>query len=331
VTPVDRRAPSIRLRLQLGRLRALADGLAVLCWPGSRTSPAVEIAPYPKIFVVGCPRSGTTWVQKLLQCHPEVVGSEESHAVKRLSRAVDAGRDPRGWARLFFGLERDHALRKRVGLAYWVERGDLRRYARQALRSTKTRDERLRFLVTAVFDGFVARQGVHDPVLVEKTPLHIRYAEELLRWYPEARIVEVVRDGRDVCASMRRLPPEITFAPRGLDEQIGMWVTNVERGNALAADPRNATRVIRVHYERLRSDPEVELARLFGFVELDASDAFIEKVLGELEFSRAKDAGRGLHMHSGVVGSWREVFSEDEVEVLRGRLSPLLDQLGYTW
>jgi hypothetical protein len=309
----------------------MADGLAVVCWPAPRRSAGVQIATYPKIFVVGCPRSGTTWVQKLLQCHPEVVGSEESHAVKRLSRAVDAGRDPRGWARLFFGLERDHVLRKRVGLAHWVDRGDLRRYAREALRSTTNRDERLRFLVTAVFDGFVARQGVADPVLVEKTPLHIRYAEQLLRWYPEAKIVEVVRDGRDVCASMRRLPPEITFAPRALDEQIAMWVTNVERGNELIADPDNATRVIRVQYERLRSDPEVELARLFEFVDLDASAAFIEKVLGELEFSRAKDAGRGLHMHSGVVGSWREVFSTDEAEILRGRVGPVLEQLGYPW
>jgi hypothetical protein len=110
-----------------------------------------------------------------------------------------------------------------------------------------------------------------------------------------------------------------------------MWVTNVERGNELIADPDNATRVIRVQYERLRSDPEVELARLFEFVDLDASAAFIEKVLGELEFSRAKDAGRGLHMHSGVVGSWREVFSTDEAEILRGRVGPVLEQLGYPW
>src|SRR5277367_1815524 len=31
------------------------------------------------VFVVGAPRSGTTWVQRILLAHPQICGGQESH------------------------------------------------------------------------------------------------------------------------------------------------------------------------------------------------------------------------------------------------------------
>jgi hypothetical protein len=270
-------------------------------------------------------------VQHLLQSHRQVVGTEESHAVKRLGRVAEAGRNPLAWARLFYGLDRDRVLGRPVGLGFWVDRRDLLRISRAAVATRRSADDRHRFLVTAVLDGFVARQGMPEPVLVEKTPFHIKYAADLLRWYPEAQVVEVVRDGRDVCASMRRLPPDITFAPPTLELQLRMWVRAIERGIALEDLPDAGTRVIRVNYERLRADPKHELTRLFEFLSLDASPEFVSRVVDELEFDRAKASGRGLHMHSGVVGSWRTVFDDDEVRLLERIGRRTLERAGYTW
>jgi hypothetical protein len=318
-------------RLAVARARAAIDGASIAAWP-KRLAPEVpRLPPYPKIFVVGCPRSGTTWVQHLIQSHQQVVGTEESHAVKRLGRAAEGGRDPRAWARLLYGLDRDDVLERPVGLGYWVDRPALVRIGRAAVHQTGSVDDRHRFLVTAVLDGFVARQARTDPVLVEKTPFHIKYAADLLRWYPESKVVEVVRDGRDVCASMRRLPPDITFAPPSLELQLRMWVRAIERGIALEELPDASSRVIRVHYERLRADPKHELTRLFAFLGLDASTDFVRTVVEELEFSNAKASGRGLHMHSGVVGSWRTVFDEREARLLERIGRRTLERAGYAW
>src|SRR6516165_11765180 len=37
----------------------------------------------PYVFIVGCPRSGTTLLQRLLDCHPQVAVTPETHWIPR--------------------------------------------------------------------------------------------------------------------------------------------------------------------------------------------------------------------------------------------------------
>ena len=46
----------------------------------SRSSVLPTAPEYPKIFVVGCGRSGTSWVQGIIAAHPRVITTQESHA-----------------------------------------------------------------------------------------------------------------------------------------------------------------------------------------------------------------------------------------------------------
>ena len=46
----------------------------------------------------------------------------------------------------------------------------------------------------------------HKPRAGEKSILHVLYAQELLDWYPGAKVLGILRDGRDVVASMMRPP-----------------------------------------------------------------------------------------------------------------------------
>ncbi len=55
----------------------------------SDRDPSAPLSVFP--FVVGCPRSGTTLLQTMLDCHPDLAVPPESHFIPRLGRRFADG------------------------------------------------------------------------------------------------------------------------------------------------------------------------------------------------------------------------------------------------
>jgi len=210
---------------EVARLRARAaawrrHGRARDAWP---------LAPsYRKVFIVGCPRSGTTWIRRLLAHHPRVISGPESHAYPQvLGTFTDLGlRGAAGWRRVLDRYRRGDQRDLAVGLHHWVDRPTLHRFITAALADSERSDEEAATrVVQAIFDAYLlARGGTADHILLEKTPDHVFWADRILRHDPEARVVEVLRDGRDVCVSLQMRARTQQWPPRPRSDQIDMWV-----------------------------------------------------------------------------------------------------------
>src|SRR5438093_9844524 len=48
----------------------------------------------PYLFVVGCPRSGTTLLQRMLDGHPQLAVANDTHFIPKAIGQVDPGVDP---------------------------------------------------------------------------------------------------------------------------------------------------------------------------------------------------------------------------------------------
>jgi len=277
------------------------------------------------VFVAGCPRSGTTWVSLMLQHHDEVVGTSESHALAATDPVRRHGAaSPSAWAALFRRADTSPAY----GLLAYVDRATLLRLAVAAARAAATGTEAADLLVSAVFDHYVrARPGGAGRVLVEKTPAHLLRARHLLGLFPSARMIEVVRDGRDVCASMAALAPQARWVRRDRVEQIRTWVSYLEEGERLGADPAIAPRLLRVRYEDLRSDPAAGLTGLLGFAGLAAGEARLRQILDATDLDRhgAGALGRGR----GRVGGWRDHLDGEEAALFWELAGPVATRAGY--
>jgi hypothetical protein len=198
------------------------------------------------VFVVGCPRSGTTWVQRLLSCHPQVHTGQESNLFSDFIGAFI-----RKWNK---GL----ALRERggVGLAcYFTE--------------TEMVDV-LRGLMCTVLRRMLQplRPG---ELFVEKTPDHARYLPEIARFLPAARIIHVLRDPRDVVASLlaasRTWAQASGWAPRHARDAAMLWtqIVGSVRKYSATADPK---KFLELRYEELYEQPLAVLARTRDFIGL---------------------------------------------------------------
>jgi hypothetical protein len=160
---------------------------------------------------------------------------------------------------------------------------------------------------------------------LEKTPRHLLMTDLLRRLWPEARIVRIVRDPRDVALSLAGLP----FARESVVGNL-VRIDQDDRASRdrIAADPLAMT----LRYEDLVSQPERELRRICGFVgeayEIDMLDVRTSAtaVAAEHEWWKASVSGP---LTTASVGRWRREMSADAQRFAGLHLSGFLRQHGY--
>lgn len=171
-------------------------------------------------------------------------------------------------------------------------------------------------------------------VLVEKTPRHIEVLDRVRKVAPETKMMLMVRDGRDVSASLFK-----RFANE--EDSVGRWITANEVVRAAESDPNVAI----IRYEDLIVQPEAELRRLCEFVGIEYSPQMMEyhkeKRLwfGTKKLEKGSDADGEKHnnLRTWQVnqpifdgrGKWKKVFSEVPETLVNGRGRELMDHFGY--
>ncbi len=318
------------LALGLGVATVVA-GLVTRLATGRRSERArPAVPPHPTIFVVGCPRSGTTWVADILGRHPAVIRGPESHVVPSVHHAigVHGRRNPVAWARLFYAVL--GARRQRVvGLHHYVGARELFRIGCRVTADARDDGEACVQTAREILDTFFARErGTTATVLVEKTPAHVLHVDELFMAFPEARVVVVLRDGRDVCVSMALRNQQRPVFPTTTEGRIRWWMRSVEAGRAAAADPRWCDRVTTVRYEALKADPVGETTRLFDAVDLPADAALVDETVERHDIAHYP-RGAGEFRHRGEVGTWSEYFDAEDERVFRELAGELFEASGY--
>jgi hypothetical protein len=285
----------------------------------------------PAPFIVCHPRSGSTLLRLMLDSHPDVAIPPETHFCRLFdTRAVEGPLS--GWNRQIihaaitrsprwsdFGLDADELGRHFAGVPDGVPAGRC----------------------LAAFWEFYARQ--HGKTRWgDKTPQHAGCAARIASILPESRFVHIVRDGRDVAASIR-----------------SVWFGRGKRVGDLAAGWRRrmlrfrretahlTSRLLTVHYEDLVSDPAEVLRVICEFVELEyhpgmlAYSARAESRLAELGDLRTEErtVGRAerIAIHAMTtrpptterIGMWRQTLSDAEVALFEEVAGEVLRSLGY--
>jgi hypothetical protein len=305
----------------------------------ARLAASREPPPWPtplgarKVFVVGCPRSGTSWVKNLLAGFFQIVSGPESHAYPQIVGPFsDLGlRGAAGWQRVLDRFERRAARGLHVGVHTWIDRGALLRLIDAALHERSVPDERVaERVVEAVLDhGARGRGATAGHVVVEKSPLHTFWVERILRQLPDVRIVEVLRDGRDVCVSMQMRALTQRWAPRDRRIQAEMWARYADEGTRWRREAWMADRILTVRFEAMRSAPEATTWDLATFVGLAPSPAEVRAALDVAHIERRPNRGPGLHVRSGAVGDWRAHFTADDERIFRDVAGEAFTRRGY--
>lgn len=142
------------------------------------------------VFVVGCDRSGTTLLSVLIDQHPLFAGTPETNFLHHLRHR--ALRPPTG-------ATRDSMVDELLGLQHSIDLGlDRDALARRFARYEMTYAD----LIAAALEEYAQARNCQR--VVEKTPIHLEYVPRIMAWFPQAKVVCTIRDGRDNVLSLIR-------------------------------------------------------------------------------------------------------------------------------
>jgi hypothetical protein len=204
------------------------------------------------IFLLGCPRSGAALLRLMLRAHPRIAIPPETRllldAYEHRGAYGDLGR-----------------LENRQALAEWIVAGAGTRFHGLGLDPCAVADEiiagppTLGSALDITLHAYARRLG--KPRWGDKRPGYVQHIDALLRMFPRAQIVHVIRDGRDCVADLKHAP----WWRMGVYHAIATWTQAIDLGtSATRRLPSDAYTSIR--YEDLATNPEGELRRLCAFL-----------------------------------------------------------------
>jgi sulfotransferase family protein len=277
----------------------------------------------PFLFIVGCPRSGTTLLTRLLDAHSQIAITPESHWIPRFFQQRK-GLTPDGLVAADFVplLLRHHRF------------ADLQ-ISRAQLETLMASGPPLHYsaAVTAIFDWYGKAHG--KSLVGDKTPGYVRGIGLLHQLWPNARFVHIVRDGRDVFLSLINWP-KVSAGPGRLEiwqedratSAALWWEWHVRLGRA-AGREMGPDRYYEMSYEALCADPAHQCAALCNFLVVPYEGAMLQFHEGRRKYSPGLDAKAAWLPVTPGLRDWRTQMRAEDVERFEAAAGALLKELGY--
>ena len=314
----------------------------------------------PVFFVTGLGKSGTSWLMRTLDGHPEILCKGEGRffgAGWRRANFDPEGTQAPAASSLYYALLDSEYLRLWVERSVWAREGD-----------TATHLDNLTHLATEHFLLGRLRE-TNERLVGDKSPLlNADFIEEVSRIYPEAKVIHIIRDGRDQAVSMlhhvwnrstdqggvqtlkpgeferrevyRKDPKKLlqtgegVFTEERLRGAARSWNTRVGK-TAQDGPSLLGPNYTEVRYEDLLERPNQEVGRLLGFLGADTSEKAVRQAVGSASFEKlSKGRERGQEdtasfYRKGVAGDWNNYFTERDKEIYKEEAGELLIRLGY--
>jgi hypothetical protein len=273
-------------------------------------------------FVSGAPKSGTTWLMRILDAHPEVVCSGEGHFVEQVIAPLVKLRNDFN-AKLQMDAERVFE-----GKPYYkpLEDADIAPLARS--------------LILRVMGARVT--GPEIKAVGDKTPRYTHGLRSLAALFPQAKFVNIIRHPYDVAVSMLHHALRV-----GNDDALtlGAPIHAQLAGNSASAwfhaqsyveafVREHPGRLIQIRYEDLQADGPGVMAGVFAFLGVDSDASAIAAALEASSFEKLSGRKPGEEnprsfFRKGVVGDWKGRLDQSALAVLDERCGQLMQAEGY--
>jgi hypothetical protein len=268
------------------------------------------------IFVVGNSRSGTTMMGRILGKHGSVYTFGELHFFGQLC------------APPFSSALCKEKIGELTARLYCIQREGYRTHGNPQ-RFLSEAQAFLEGLVTypetsaALFEAFLHHEASENSSMIpcDQTPRNVFYIADILELYPNARVINMIRDPRDVLLSQKRKWKRrfLGGSDLPLKEMLRDWmnyhpitISHIWRTAVNAADRfAQHDRVISVYFEELLMHPDTTIKALCDFVGITYTDDMLQ--VPQVGSSVAEDQPRQLGINPQRAHNWHSNITRSEL------------------
>ncbi|MBU6197200.1 MAG: sulfotransferase [Cyanobacteria bacterium REEB446] len=298
------------------------------------------------VFVVGCPRSGTTKLTELLNSHPEIFGSSETHFFNinwgfsfLNNSSIDLLKD-------ISEENLHHSLKdfyEHYRIKDFLQLADINSFRITQLCKVLLENAELgvreqspetfkQILFTALLQASKEKMP-NKTIFCEKTPQHLQNVQEIHKLFPSAKFIHVKRDGRDVVNSLLKMP----WRPAGLINNARFWRKYARLGEKLEnnlLDEKLKKNIISIKFEELLENPPEVLKRICKFMDINFDESMLEQAHNNSQKVFADWEKQWKHKANSSIdpnrkGAYKKELSQDEQIILNHFLQKDLTALGY--
>ena len=287
-----------------------------------------QFFPREKFFIFGHARSGTTLLMRLARLHPEVHCNYQVHFFTRQPLLKSLVNTPE--------------------TEEWL--------ARKSNRWNRGRDLSplvLRSAADFIMERDAAREG--KMIVGDKSPsstIHGQAVRDMHAVYPDAKLVYIVRDGRDVLISERfrnfveeskfltsedkRIISDLQvdsasfangrrsiFTEAFIRRVAGGWVENLQETEDEGRRLFNEN-YFGMRYEDLLTTPFEEMSKLWNFLGVKKIENSLDKILRDEmasnpdeEWQSKRNEGIASFLSKGQAGNWSRLFTEKDKSIFK--------------
>lgn len=276
------------------------------------------------VFIVGMPRSGTSLLSEILNVHPNIALVRETAYISFWSQIAHNFelRNQQDFENVWQVFAHSHHVH-RMGVDIDA--------VKEALLRMPTRN--LKDIHETLLRAYATQRGA--TCWGEKNPLYELHLPTIFSWYPDARVIFLIRDPRAVIASLRGAPWS--------HGSTCLHATEYRRSHEALLRYRNDSRVHAVHYEDLIVNTEAVLRSICEHI----GQPFCEHMLnhnehkngdyrvGEIKFIRDMQwLMKHIHdvqspVHSDALEKWRTDLSPRHIATVEHMLAEQMRNLGY--
>jgi len=214
-----------------------------------------------RIFIVGCPRSGTTLLQSFLAGHDQIYTLPETHFFSEILKCNSI---------IKFYFKQKHIIKEF-------------NIMKQGFNQNNFNFNLNRQSLVSEFIKLLDEQALSNKKFnwVEKTPNHLHCIKVITKYIPDAKYVHILRDGKDVVASLYEVTNNYSEKWGGKKRSIKQCIRRWNNDIKISEKHMGKINHYFILYSDLVINPQKELLNLANWLGIE----FDKKMITQREFN----------------------------------------------